>query len=387
MGMKYQILYIIDNTKIKIFETGKIHVITAKYHTAINSVGSLTFKLSPLHEAYNSIETLKGIVVLLKNDKIIFKSRVYSITIDDYNIKTVECEGLLAVLNDSVVKPYVYSEYESLDGTKSTQKFGNWIYQLTNNHNKQVTENAHFFSVDMSSELQNLNFSCKNTNYSDTWSELKSKFINEINGYLWVEYKSDLLSLSTEDDVLHFDTNLSRTCNQEIKYAVNLSSIERKICVDDFATAILPVGGEYENENGDKVKTSIASVNDNNDFLIDEEAIKIYGRINKVVNFDGVLSPAELFKLAKAKLNEFLALSGSLSVKAVDLSIINETLDSFDIGQKIKIISENHQTDMFATISEYEIDLTQPQSAEYKLNSDFKSFVNQTNQKIYKIGE
>ena len=117
MGTIYKIEYLTENTIIKIFETGKIDVITAEYHAAVNSAGSLTFKLSPLHAAYNSIETLVGIVVLYKNDKIIFKSRVYSITIDNYNIKTVECEGMLAVLNDSIIKPYEYSEYKSLDGT------------------------------------------------------------------------------------------------------------------------------------------------------------------------------------------------------------------------------------------------------------------------------
>lgn len=387
MGTTYKIEYLTENTIIKIFETGKIDVITAEYHAAVNSAGSLSFKLSPLHEAYNSIETLAGIVVLFKNDKIIFKSRVYSITIDNYNIKTVECEGMLAVLNDSIIKPYEYSEYKSLDGTKSTQRFGNWIYQLTNNHNQQVTENTHFFITVMSDELRNLNFSCKNTSYSDTWSEIKSKFINKLEGYLWVEYNNELLSLSTEEDVLHFDTTLSRACNQEIKYAVNLSSIERKISADDFATAILPLGGEYETETGDKVKTSIASVNNNNEFLVNDDAVKKYGRINKVINFGGVLSPTELLKLAKNKLDEIISLSGNLSVKAVDLSIVDDTLDCFEIGQKVKIISENHQTDMYAIISEYDIDLLQPQAAEYKLNSDFKSFVNITNQTIYKIKE
>lgn len=385
MSLKYKIVYYTENTMVTIFETGCVDVISAIYHSAVNSAGSLTFMLDPYHIAYNAIETLKGIVALYKNDKLIFKSRIYSITIDDYNIKTVECEGLLAILNDSIIKSYTYNEYHSLDGSKSTQKFGNWIYQLSNNHNQQVTEETHFFDVEMSDELRNLDFVCKNTSYTDTWSEIKSKFINELNGFLWVEYGNNILT--TEGDVLHFDMALSKKCNQEIKYAVNLSSIERKICVDDFATAILPLGGEYENEAGDKVKTSIASVNNNNEYLINAEAVKKYGRINKAINFDGVLSPTELLKLAKNKLEEILSLSGSLSIKAVDLSINDNKLDSFEVGQKVKVISENHQTDMFAVISEFEMNLLKPQATEYKLNSEFKSFVNSTNQKIYKIGE
>ena len=233
--------------------------------------------------------------------------------------------------------------------------------------------------------MKTLNFKCKNTNYSDTWSELKSKFINELGGYLWLEYGNNIES--TEEDILHFSTSLNSLCNQEIKYAVNLSSIERKIAVDDFATAIMPIGAEYEETNGDKVRTNIATVNDGNEFLVDENAVEIYGRINKVIEFNGVLSPDKLLSLAQKKLEEILTLSGSLKVKAVDLSIINSELDSFDIGQKVRVISENHNTYMYVTISEIEIDLLQPQTAEYKLNSDFKSFVNSTNKKIYRIGE
>ena len=390
---KYKIVYYkstqTSSVIATVFETGKntgkTEVISAVYNNAVNSAGSLKIKISPQHRCYNLIEVLKGFMVLYKNDKIIFKSRVFSITTDDYNIKTIECEGLLAVLNDSVVIPYEYDSWHSLDGSKSTQEFSNWVYQLFNNHNKQTKYGTHSFQTEIEEGLKTLNFKCKNTNYSDTWSELKSKFINELGGYLWLEYGNNIES--TEEDILHFSTSLNSPCNQEIKYAVNLSSIERKIAVDDFATAIMPIGAEYEETNGDKVRTNIATVNDGNEFLVDENAVEIYGRINKVIEFNGVLSPDKLLSLAQKKLEEILTLSGSLKVKAVDLSIINSELDSFDIGQKVRVISENHNTDMYVTISEIEIDLLQPQTAEYKLNSDFKSFVNSTNKKIYRIGE
>lgn len=387
---KYKIMYYkttpTPGVMATVFETGKTDVISAVYNNAVNSAGSLKIKISPLHRCYNLIEVLKGVMVLYKNDKIIFKSRVFSITTDDYNIKTIECEGLLAILNDSIVKPYQYDSWHSLDGLMtSSGEFSDWVYQLFNNHNMQTNYETHSFQTEIEEGLKTLNFKCKNTNYSDTWSELKSKFINELGGYLWLEYGDNIES--TEEDILHFSTSLSRVCTQEIKYAVNLSSIERKIAVDDFATAIMPIGAEYEETNGDKVRTNIATVNDGNEFLIDENAVEIYGRINKVIEFNGVLSPADLLARGRKKLEEILTLSGSLKVKAVDLSIINSELDSFDIGQKVRVISENHNTDMYVTISEIEIDLLQPQTTEYKLNSDFKSFVNSTNKKIYRIGE
>ena len=387
---KYKIVYYkttqTSSVIATVFETGKNEVISAVYNNAVNSAGSLKIKISPQHRCYNLIEVLKGVMVLYKNDKIIFKSRVFSITTDDYNIKTIECEGLLAILNDSVVKPYKYDSYNSFDGSfASTGEFSDWVSQLFNNHNKQTNYETHAFRTEIGEDLKSLNFSCKNTNYTDTWSELKSKFINELGGYLWLEYSNNIDT--TEDDILHFSSSLNSPCNQEIKYAVNLSSIERKIAVDDFATAIMPIGAEYENSVGNKVRTTIVTVNGGNEFLINENAVEIYGRINKVIEFNGVLSPADLLSLAQKKLEEILTLSGSLKVKAVDLSIINSELDSFDIGQKVRVISENHNTDMYVTISEIEIDLLHPQTAEYKLNSDFKSFVNSTNKKIYRIGE
>ena len=387
---KYKIVYYkstqTSSVIATVFETGKTDVISAVYNNAVNSAGSRKIKISPLHRCYNLIEVLKGVMVLYKNDKIIFKSRVFSITTDDYNIKTIECEGLLAILNDSIVKPYQYDSYHSFDGSMtSSGEFSDWVSQLLNNHNKQTNYETHSFQIEIEEGLKTLNFKCKNTNYSDTWSELKSKFINELGGYLWLEYSNNIET--TEDDILHFSSSLNNPCNQEIKYAVNLSSIERKIAVDDFATAIMPIGAEYKDSAGNKVRTTIVTVNGGNEFLIDENAVEIYGRINKMIEFNGVLSPDSLLSLAQKKLEEILTLSGSLKVKAVDLSIINSELDSFDIGQKVRVISENHNTDMYVTISEIEIDLLQPQTAEYKLNSDFKSFVNSTNKKIYRIGE
>lgn len=381
----YRISYYTGNKLETIYNSAlnNNEIESALFHPAVNSVGSLTLKILPSHSAYSSFEILKGIITLYRFDKIIFKGRIYNISIDDYNIKTVEIEGILGILNDTIVKPYKYNSSNNIDGSVSTNKFGNWLYQISNNHNKQTTGSTNFFTYDISDDLKNLSFTCSSSRYSTTWEEISERFIKGLGGYLWIEYGTNIAT--TENDILHFESELSAPSSQEIRYAVNLISIKRKYSADDFATAILPLGAKYKDETGTEHRTSIYSVNeDNNEFLIDVEAVEKYGRINKVVEFDGVSSPAELLELSKKKLAAYLYLSGELTISAVDLSLQNNSENYFDIGQKIRLISEPHNVDTTVMLTEAEIELTKPQDGTYSLGVTKKSQAKELISKFFK---
>lgn len=381
----YKIVYYTGNTLELIYNStlNNNEIESALFRNAVNSVGSLTLKILPSHSAYSRLKILKGIIILYRFDKIIFKGRIYNVLIDDYNVKTVEIEGILGVLNDTILKPYKYNSSNSIDGSISTDKFGNWLYQISNNHNKQTTTSTNFFTYEVSDDLKDISFSCSSSRYSTTWEEISERFIKGLGGYLWIEYGDNIAT--TENDILHFESELSASNPQQIRYAVNLMSIKRKYSADDFATAILPLGAKYKDEVGTEHRTSIYSVNEGNDeFLIDGEAVEKYGRINKVVEFDGVSSPAELLELSKKKLTEYLLLSGELTISAVDLSLQNNSENYFDIGQRIRVISSPHNVDTTVMLTEAEIELTKPQDGTYTLGVTKKSYAKELNSNIFK---
>ena len=48
-------------------------------------------------------------VEVVKNGKTIFKGRIVKDTQDFNNSKTIECEGKLAALNDTIYRPYEFA--------------------------------------------------------------------------------------------------------------------------------------------------------------------------------------------------------------------------------------------------------------------------------------
>ena len=109
--MGYSINYAKGNTSYPVLvENDPDYVlISAVYHREKRTIGTLIFKLLDNHPSFSVFEKFKGVVYLDFNGVRLFDARIYNVKKDINNIKTVECEGLLGFLNDSVIAPYTFN--------------------------------------------------------------------------------------------------------------------------------------------------------------------------------------------------------------------------------------------------------------------------------------
>ena len=233
-----------------------------------------------------------------------------------------------------------------------------------------------------------------NKSYDTTFNTISSKLIDMLGGYVNVKY--DVEKDGKLVDYIEYVHDFTDTATQTIELGENLLDIEQVINGADVATVIIPLGkSEGESESGLTI-TGIAdgTYNDTGDLDDDgdivkkddriwsKEAVEKYGKITKVVDFNEVTMENSLFKKAIAKLkNESIYLSATITLKAVDLALINKDVESFYWQDKIKVFSRPHNIhaenndSVGATylLEKLEVDLLEPQNTEIVLGKTWRT--------------
>lgn len=312
-----------------------------KVQYKINTAGSLTFKMLPGNVMYDGLHKLRTIITVERDDEVIFCGRVLETVTDLYNQKEVYCEGELAYLLDSLVRPYDFKG-----------KAADLFKKLVTMHNEQVEDYKRFevgiiTAVDDEDEAE-----VKGDSYSDTLSEMKSLLVEEHGGYLRVR---------SEDGVRYLDyvKEYNQTCSQEIKFGVNIVNIENKVNVQELCTVFVPLGKAKKKGN-----VTIEDVNDGKDYIEDAEAIAEYGRIVKSYTWDDVSDPAKLLELGQEYMRTMKA-ETSLTIGAVDLRACGADVDGIHLGDTVKLISPPHGLDKEDVCSEIDLDIANPEKSEY----------------------
>ncbi len=108
----------------------------------LNSVSELSFKIHPNHLYFNNISKLSSVITAYRNDKLIFKGRVISSELGFHNEKKVICEGTLAFLLDTIIRPFDFPNDEQFsdldyDHDNVIEYFLNWVLTC---HNSQAKD-------------------------------------------------------------------------------------------------------------------------------------------------------------------------------------------------------------------------------------------------------
>lgn len=371
--MGYSINYAKGNTSYPVLvENDPDYVlISAVYHREKRTIGTLIFKLLDNHPSFSVFEKFKGVVYLDFNGVRLFDARIYNVKKDMNNIKTVECEGLLGFLNDSVIAPYTFNRnsrifVNALPSDNYSIRVRDYITDLLNEHNSQVAEEQRVFLTNNSdSSILNTEISIEGSGYSTAWDELTTNVLNN--------YGGDVdLDLSQSDTELKFFDAPSSNVAQEIRYGINLKSIELSYN-DDFATAVYPVS-EYVDDNKITHKINIGSVNGGNYFIINQTAAASYGRINKVVNIKGATNPTDLYNLALAQLNEMSRMRIKTTLSAIDMSELDASYMPIKTGQLIRAVSEPNDISFTAEVTAFDADIIDPNKSMYTINGKASAF-------------
>lgn len=312
-----------------------------KIHLAVDKAGEMSFLLQPEHPYVDKIRKMSGVVELTDGVTPIYRGRITRDTIDFYGVHTVETEGLLACLNDSIIEPFAYPEDFTEDtGYQEVAASGNVVeylfYWLLGQHNAQVSVEQQLKPGTCTVTDSNNYITRSSTDYQTTMEAIRGKlFGSSLGGHLLIRYEAD-------GNYLDYYADLPLTNTQPVEFAANLLDLTTELDGTDIYTAILPLG---------KDGLTIAELSDTDltddlvksgKIIYSKSGIAAHGRITRCIKWDDVTVPANLQTKAKAALaDNGLAMPETITVRAVDLGW-QDAVQHFRVGRMTLLASTPH---------------------------------------------
>lgn len=353
----YQI--IADNLLIYDGGIPELALSSAKLKLEVNTSGSLSFTLPKSHKYYGQIDLMKSRIKVYDANRLVFDGRAYSPTVDLYQNDTIECEGILAFLNDTYQEPFEY--------------FGDVLTLFSNVidfHNSQVPEDKQFKigEVSVTNKTEEGNITRSSDAYISTMELMKTRFFgSELGGYLVARTEAD-------GNYIDYVEDFDYLGGQEVTQSINLIDAEKTITSDELATIIVPLGARAEAESGDRGDfLTIASVNDGKIEVESEEGISLYGRITKIVQHDDITDASNLKRAGEKDLAAALGVTTSVKLHAADLAKANFAVSPFILGTYVDTKIKNLDIDEKMLITKLSIDLLNPSSNDLTLGSTKRS--------------
>lgn len=334
-------------------EDSKIYRFSAASYTV--STGTITFRMYSY--TYYS-QTFTKIV----QSKELFHGRLLNTEKDFYKRQKAVCEGELAYLVDSIQRPYDYAgDVPEL------------FKQYINKHNEQVDEEKKFAIGEITVTDSNNYVHYSSTVYPNTLNEIKEKLINTHGGYLRTR-------ISESKKYIDYVTKPGKTNSQVIEFGTNLLDITEYITAENVFTVLIPLGERQKDSSGNETgRLTIESVNSGKDYIESATGIKLFGRITKTHEWDDVTDANNLLKKGKAYLDDGIAMSVSLKVKAVDLHLVDVNTELISIGDEVRVVSKPHDIDTFFLCTKIELDLLTPDNSVYEFGVAFKTLTGKLN--------
>lgn len=369
---------VLADDKIVIYDSSLADnkLISAVITKEINKSGSFVFSIYPDHFFYDNFVRHKTVITVYKLDKIIFRGRVLSDTGDYFNKKTITCEGELGFFNDSVIRPYNYT------GTPEEL-----LKQLVDVHNQQVDDFKRFKIGTVTVVDPNDYIIRSNEAYDTTFKNLTAKLIeSQLGGYFYITHGED----GTDPiPTINYLADLTNECTQSIEFGKNLRDYARVSKSEDFCTALLPLGATIETEDSEATneRVTIKDVNNGLDFIVNEKAVTDYGFILKTVEFSDITEARNLLRKAELYLIEASSESMTLELKAVDLNLLDRNIESFNLGDLIRVTSQPHNIDRRMLCNKISIDLLNPGNDEIALGDTLKTYTQAMATDIKNLGK
>lgn len=325
-----------------------------KAQIGLNKGGAATITLPPEHPAYNEFTSYRSIVTIYRDGVLRFRGRALYPT-DDFNLtRTITCEGERCFLRDGIHRPYTYNDTPA-----------NIFTQVIGLYNAQVEAFKQFVvgTIDgISTDAIVLE-----SEEAETFSATVDKLVELCGGYIVFTTNLD------GQRVINWYESISYSNQQTIEFGENLVDFSRTTANSDLATVIIPYGAKDETTGA---RLTIESVNGGLDFIQDNEAVALRGVISKAVYWDEITTPDALLTKAQQYLDNSKNLIASLELTAIDLSLLDKSIDSFRVGDTIKVRSKPHGViDELYQLTEQSLDFLHPQNDRIILGKNISSLI------------
>ena len=317
-------------------------VADSKAELEVNKTGSLSFRIAPTHPLYDRLIKLKSEICVYQDGEFLGAFRILNTDLDFNNIKAVSCEGELAYLLDSIQRA------TELHGISVSDYFN----LLITNHNNDVDSDKTFqvgavTVTDPNDSLYRIH------SYENTWECIEDKLLDRLGGYIRCRRVNGVRTIDYVSDYGSVNT-------QVIQFGENILDLTKEIRGEDVATVLVPLGAADEETD---VRLTVASVNDGLDYIENADAIAAYGRIVKTETWDDVTVASNLLTKGYARLAELCAPAVTLTMSAVDLHLLDVSVERIKIGDSIRVVSEPHGLDEYMMVQKLSLDFQHPENS------------------------
>ena len=320
------------------------YALTALSHTdALNKSGTAIFTMPPNHPAYNDFVSYKTLVTIYKDDVLAFRGRAIFPSDDFIRNRTITCEGERGFLQDGVMRPYLFQDSPA-----------NIFKSVISTYNAQVDVFKQF-KIGTITVTDANDYIRLESSQAEKVSATVDKLVERCGGY--IVFTTD----STGARVINWYADLGYRSNQTITFGDNLLDYTRSEQNTDLATVIIPYGAQ-DQETGERV--TITSVNNDIDYIQDAEAVALRGFIAKPVYWDDVTEPANLLKKAQEYLSKSRGIITALNLRAVDLALLDKSINAFQVGDLIRVTSRPHGIDEDFLLTERTEDMLNPANSQ-----------------------
>ena len=320
------------------WEKDTLEVLKAK--TAINKGGVATIGMPPGHPYYSKIAPYKSIIEIRKNNKLKFRGRALPPTDNYYNQRTVLCEGEMCFLRDIPVSASYFIDFTPAH-----------IFEyLMEMYNEYADPEKQFVigTVEPSVTESLSRFEIKE---AEPILDAINSLIELVGGY--IIFTSNVAG----QRVINWYGDIGYQSNQSIEFDTNLLDFTRDSTTNEsIATAIQPYGATYENAWG----TFRYTLSER--YIVDEEARAERGLIIATQTWDDITDEDTLRLRAQEWLAANRNIVSTLRLTALDLSYVDATIDTYEVGDKIHVFSKPHKLDDGFMLTEREEDFLNPKN-------------------------
>lgn len=312
----------------------------------LNKGGTASIVMAQHHPAYNRFTSYKTLVTIYRDGLLLFRGRPLYPSDDFFNRRTITCEGERCFLRDGVIRPYIYQ-----DGPAAI------FASVIELYNAQVDAFKQF-TVGTVTVTDPNNYIRLESESAEQFSDVIDKLVERCGGYI-------VFTTNAEGArVINWYESLTYQSRQVIEFGENLLDFARSSSNPDLATVIIPYGAKDET-SGKRV--DITSVNEGMDFLQDYDAVSLRGVIAKPVYWDDIAEPSNLLAKAQQYLATSKLMITALELTAVDLSDMDKSIDTFQVGDTVQVRSKPHGVDEAFQLSERTYDLLNPANGKVTL--------------------
>ena len=332
-----------------------------------NKSGSFVFSVYPDHFYYDQFIRLKTVITVYKSGRIVFRGRILNDVTDYWNNKVLTCEGELGFLQDSIIRPF------SFTGTPEAL-----FKKLVNEHNAQVDEFKRFKIGTVTVVDPNNYIGRSNSEYESALTNLNSRLIEDsLGGYFYITHGADGTEITP---TLNYLADFTKVSSQTVEFGSNLKDYTKTVKAMEIATAIIPLGAPVDDGNSDTEdpKLTIASVNGGKDYVYSESGVALYGWIFKVVEWGDVTDASNLKRKAEEYLKSVVNQNITIELTVIDLHLIDRDIESVNVCDYVRVVSEPHNFDSTLLCNKQTIDLLKPENDSLILGYTYSTFTETT---------